>query len=384
MSVPDDRPVGIGIVGYGLMGRVHAYAYRAIPVYYHGQPAPVRLVGVCDVDATRAKEGVTEAGFAFGTRRVEDLVAHDDIHVIDVCTPNRFHAEAVEAALRAGKHVYCEKPLAFDLPEARRLAQLAARAGVTHQVVSEYRFFPAMLRARELIADNFAGRIFHVRGAYLHSGYVDPDRPLEWRLRREVIGGGVLMDLGPHLLDLMRWLAGNVESVCALTETFIRERRTPEDPTRRLPVEVEDAIIVLMRFTSGALGTAELSRVATGAEDELRLELHGSNGALGFNLMDPNWLLAYDRTAPPDRRGYTKLATVQYYPPPAAMPSPKFTLGWIRSHVHSQFSFLDAVVHHRSASPSFEDAVRVHELIEACYRSARERRWIGLDEMPEP
>src|SRR5207249_11738418 len=149
---------------------------------------------------------------------------------------------------------------------------------------------PILLRARELIADNFAGRIFHVRGAYLHSGYVDPDRPLEWRLRREVIGGGVLMDLGPHLLDLMRWLAGNVESVCALTETFIRERRTPEDPTRRLPVEVEDAIIVLMRFTSGALGTAELSRVATGAEDELRLELHGSNGALGFNLMDPNWL----------------------------------------------------------------------------------------------
>ena len=113
-------------------------------------------------------------------------------------------------------------------------------------------------------------------------------------------------------------------------------------------------------------------------------ELHGSNGALGFNLMDPNWLLAYDRTAPPDRRGYTKLATVQYYPPPAAVPSPKFTLGWIRSHVHSQFSFLDAVVHHRSASPSFEDAVRVHELIEACYRSARERRWVGLDEIPEP
>jgi len=373
--------LGIGIVGYGLMGRVHAYAYRAIPVYYHGQPAPIRLVGVCDVDAGRAREGVAEAGFAVATTRVEDLTARDDIDVIDVCTPNRFHAEAVESALRAGKHVYCEKPLAVNLVEARRLAALAREAGVVHQVVSEYRFFPAMLRAHELVRGEFVGRTFHVRGAYLHSGYVDPERPLEWRLRREITGGGVLMDLGPHLLDLMRWLAGEIESVCALAETFIPERRSVEDPGRRVPVDVEDAIVLLLRFRSGALGTAELSRVATGAEDELRLELHGSNGALSFNLMDPNWLLAYDRTVPPDRRGFTKLATVQAYPPPASMPSPKFTLGWIRSHVHAQFSFLDALVHGRPAAPSFDDAVRVHEVIEAGYRAARDRRWVSLDEV---
>lgn len=373
--------LGIGIVGYGLMGRVHAYAYRAIPVYYHGQPGPIRLVGVCDVDAGRAREGVAEAGFAVATTRVEDLTARDDIDVIDVCTPNRFHAEAVESALRAGKHVYCEKPLAVNLVEARRLAALAREAGVVHQVVSEYRFFPAMLRAHELVRAEFVGRTFHARGAYLHSGYVDPERPLEWRLRREITGGGVLMDLGPHLLDLMRWLAGEIESVCAVAETFIRERRSVEDPGRRVPVDVEDAIVLLLRFRSGALGTAELSRVATGAEDELRLELHGSNGALSFNLMDPNWLLAYDRTVPPDRRGFAKLATVQAYPPPASVPSPKFTLGWIRSHVHAQFSFLDALVHGRPAAPSFDDAVRVHEVIEAGYRAARDRRWVSLDEV---
>ncbi len=381
MPLPDGKTLGIGIVGYGLMGRVHAYAYRAIPIYYHGQPAPVRLVGVCDVDAQRAREGVAEAGFALATTRVDDLVARDDIDIIDVCTPNRFHAEAVESALRAGKHVYCEKPLALDLEEARRLARLAGEAGVVHQVVSEYRFFPALLRARDLVRDEFVGRPFHVNGAYLHSGYVDPERPLEWRLRREIIGGGVLMDLGPHLLDLMRWLGGEVERVSALSETFIRERRSVDDPARRLPVEVEDAVVLLLRFRSGALGTAALSRVATGAEDELRLELHGSNGALSFNLMDPNWLWAYDRTVPPERRGFTKLATVQAYPPPASVPSPKFTLGWIRSHVHAQFSFLDSIARGRPAAPSFDDAVRVHELIEAGYRAAREGRWVSLDEV---
>ncbi|MDR7490653.1 MAG: Gfo/Idh/MocA family oxidoreductase [Armatimonadota bacterium] len=373
------RPLGIAVIGYGLMGRVHAYAYRAIPIYYAGQPCPLRLVAVCDVDEARAREGVDQAGFALATTSLREAVERDDVDVVDVCTPNRYHAEAVEAALRAGKHVYCEKPLAYDLAEARRLAALAREAGVKHQVTAEYRFLPAMLRARALVAEGFLGRPFHVRGVYLHSGYVDPDRPLEWRLRREIIGGGVVVDLGPHLLDLMRHLAGEVEAVCADLETFTRTRPLPERPEVRAPVEVEDAAVCLLRFRSGALGTAELTRVATGAEDELRLELHGDRGALAFNLMDPNWLWAYDRTAPPERRGFTRLPTVQYYPPPAAVPSPKFTLGWIRSHVHAQFSFLQAIVEDRPAAPSFDDAVRVHELVDAIYRSAAARRWVTVD-----
>lgn len=383
MSGVRERALGIGVVGYGLMGRVHTYAYRAIPIYYNGHPCPIRLVGVCDVDETKAQEAVAQAGFAFATPDLAELAVRPDIDIIDVCTPNRWHGPAVEAALRAGKHVYCEKPLGYDLAEARQLARLARKAGVKHQVTAEYRFLPALLRARDLVGQDFLGRLFHVRGAYLHSGYVDPDRPLEWRLRREVIGGGVLVDLGPHLLDLVRYLGGEVRSVCGDSETFIRQRPLPNQPDVRATVDVEDAIIALLRFRNGSLGTIEMSRVATGAEDELRLELHGSRGALSFNLMDPNSLLAYDRTGPPERRGFTHVATVQYYPPPAAIPSPKFTLGWIRSHVHAQFSFLDAIVHDHPAVPSFDDAVRVHEVIEAIYRSAREHRWVDLEEIEQ-
>lgn len=376
-----DRPLGIGIVGYGLMGRVHTYAYRSIPIYYNGHPCPLRLVGVCDVDESRAQEGMAQAGFAFATTNVDELIAREDIHVIDVCTPNRFHARAVEAALHAGKHVYCEKPLAYDLGEARHLARLAHQMGVKHQVTSEYRFLPAIMRAREMVDQGFVGRPFHVRGVYLHSGYVDPHRTLEWRLRREIIGGGVLVDLGPHLLDLMCFLGGEVESVCGDTETFIKERPLPDRPDVRMAVEVEDAVITLLRFRGGAIGTAEMSRVATGAEDELRLEIQGNHGALRFDLMDPNWLLAYDRKVPAERRGFTRIATVQHYPAPAAVPSPKFTLGWIRSHVHAQFCFLHAIVHDRPAAPSFDDAVRVHELIEVIYRSSADRRWVALEEV---
>jgi predicted dehydrogenase len=381
VRVSRQEPIGVGIVGFGLMGRVHAYAYRSIPIYYNGQPCPIRLVGICDVDEARAREGVEQAGFEFATRDVADLVARQDIDVIDVCTPNRFHATAVEMAVRAGKHVYCEKPLAYDLPEARRLARLAKQRGIKHQVTAEYRFFPALLRARQLVDEDFLGRLFHVRGVYLHSGYVDPDRPLEWRLRKDIIGGGVLVDLGPHLLDLMRWLGGEVEAVCAVTETFIKERPLPEQPEVKAKVEVDDAVAALLRFRSGAVATAEMSRVATGAEDEMRLELHGSKGALRFDLMEPNWLLAYDRTLPPEQRGFVRLPTVQYYPPPAAVPSPKFSLGWIRSHVHAQFTFLQAVVEDRPTAPSFDDAVCVHELIDALYRSAAQRRWVALEEV---
>ncbi|MEK6569928.1 MAG: Gfo/Idh/MocA family oxidoreductase, partial [Bacteroidota bacterium] len=368
----------IGVIGYGQMGRIHSYAYRAIPFYYDGQPCKITLKGICDSNETLAKKGKEQAGFEFSCTDFRDLVGRSDVDVIDVCTPNREHFAAVLAALQAGKHVYCEKPLAYNAAEARKIVEVADKSGVKHQITSEYRFIPAIMKAKELIDEDFVGRVFHFRGAYLHSGYIDPKRPREWRLQKEVIGGGVLVDLGPHLLDIMHHLVGGVDEVCASTETFFKERPSPENPKEMLPVEVEDAVLLLLRLKNGALGYAEMSRVATGAEDEMRFEIHGQNGALAFNLMKPNELLAFNARDPKDRQGFKVITTVQKYPAPAVMPAPKFTMGWIRSHVAAQYSFLDCIVNDRMPSPNFHDALQIHQLLEAAYKSVEQNTWVKV------
>jgi len=366
----------IGVIGYGQMGRIHSYAYRAIPFYYDGQPCKIVLKGICDSNETLAKKGKEQAGFEFWCTDFHELVSRNDIDLVDICTPNKEHYAAVVAALQSGKHVYCEKPLAFDLEEAKKILDVAEKSGCKHQITSEYRFIPAIMKAKEMVNEDFVGRVFHFRGAYLHSGYIDPKRPREWRLQKSVIGGGVLVDLGPHILDIMHHLVGEVGEVCALTETFFKQRPSPENPKEMLDVDVEDAVLLLLRLKNGALGYTEMSRVATGAEDEMRFEIHGQNGALAFNLMKPNELLAFNAREPKDRQGFKAVSTVQKYPSPASMPAPKFTMGWIRSHVAAQYSFLDCIVNDRVPSPSFHDAVQIHKLLDAAYRSVDKNGWV--------
>ena len=247
-----------------------------------------------------------------------------------------------------------------------------------HQITAEYRFIPAIMKAKELINADFVGRVFHFRGLYLHAGYIDPKRPREWRLQKEVIGGGVLVDLGPHILDIMRYLVGEVEEVSVMMETFFKERPMPENPKKMGKVEVEDAITALMKMSNGALGFAEMSRVATGAEDEMRFEIHGQNGALAFNLMQPNELLAFDARESKGVQGFKRISTVQKYPAPAMMPAPKFTMGWVRSHIAAIYHFLDSVVHDRMPSPNFHDALKIHHLMESMYRSVETKSWIKV------
>ncbi|MBF8248425.1 MAG: hypothetical protein HW374_1225, partial [Bacteroidetes bacterium] len=230
----------------------------SIPLYYDGLPCKIVLKGICDSNEALAKKGVEQAGFEFSTTDFQDLVQRKDIDVINVCTPNKMHYDAVLAAMKNGKHVYCEKPLAFNEKEARELVRVAESSGVKHQITSEYRFIPAIMKAKELIDQGFVGRVFHFRGVYLHSGYIDPKRPREWRMQKDVIGGGVLVDLGPHLLDIMHYLVGEIEEASGTMETFFKERPLPEDPTKMGKVEVEDAITVIFRFKNGALGSADL------------------------------------------------------------------------------------------------------------------------------
>ncbi|MDE3056501.1 MAG: Gfo/Idh/MocA family oxidoreductase [Bacteroidota bacterium] len=372
------KELRVGVIGFGQMGRIHAFAYRAIPFYYDGNPCAVKLKCVCDANESLAKKGVEQAGFEGYTTDFHELVSRNDIDIVNVCTPNNMHKEAVIAALRKGKHVYCEKPLAFNEAEAKEIVAVADASKMKHQITSEYRFIPAVMKAKELIEQDFVGRVFHFRGVYLHSGYIDPKRPREWRMQKNVIGGGVLVDLGPHLLDMMHYLVGDASEVSATMETFFKERPLPENPSLIGRVEVEDAMSVIVKFKNGAVGTVEMSRVATGAEDEMRFEIHGQNGALAFNLMQPNELLAFNAREPKGVQGFKKITTVQKYPAPAVMPASKFTMGWIRSHVAAQYSFLDAIVNDRMPSPDFHDALKLHHLLETIYTAANTKSWVKV------
>lgn len=372
------KEIRVGIIGFGQMGRIHAYAYRSIPLYYDGQPCRIVLKGVCDSNEALARKGVEQAGFEFSTGDYRELVKRDDIDVINICTPNKMHRDALLAAIENGKHVYCEKPLAFNEAEAAEIVREADAKGIKHQITAEYRFIPAVMKAREMIDKGFVGRLFHVRGVYLHSGYIDPRRPREWRMQKDVIGGGVLVDLGPHLLDIIHYLVGDIESVSATMETFFKERPLPENPAVMGKVEVEDALAAVLRMKSGGLGTVEFSRVATGAEDEMRFEIHGQNGALSFNLMQPNELHAFDATLPKGEQGFRRITTVQKYPAPAVMPAPKFTMGWVRSHIAAQYSFLDSIVNNRMPSPSFHDALKLHHVLECLYASVERKGWVTV------
>ncbi len=368
----------IGMIGYGQMGRIHAYAYRAIPIFYDPLPAIPVLQAVADVVPGVAAHAAARAGFVWHTEDWRRVVESPEVDVVDICTPNSEHLPVLEAAIAAGKHIYCEKPLCTGLKDARRILAAACRAGIHHQITAEYRFLPALMQAQAMVRQGQLGDVFHFRGLYLHSGYVDPKRPMAWRLRRAATGGGVLMDLGPHLIDQMRVLVGDAAEVQGSVQTFIRRRPSAERPGEMEEVDVEDSAQALLRFRGGAVGSLEASRCATGTEDELRLEVHGSKGAIAFNLMDPNWLYWYDGDRPEAERGFQRLATVQRYPAPAVAPAPKFSVGWTRAHVAAQFAFLEAVAADRPAGPSFADAVAVHAHIDAIYRSAGGSGWTAV------
>ena len=261
---------------------------------------------------------------------------------------------------------------------ARELATGAYRA--KHQMALQYRFFPATLRAKQLIDEGFLGRVAHYRAAYLHSSNIDPHKSLHWKSDKARGGGGVFFDMGVHLLDLMTHLVGDVAAICAASTIFHAERPCAETgvPVR---VEADDATLTLVRHASGALGTLEASKVATGACDELRFEIHGEHGAMRFNLMEPNWLEVYDlRDASGPiggMRGFKRIECVQQYAAPASgFPHPKFSIGWIRAHMHCIFSFLHAIAEDRAPSPSLYDGIRLQHLLEAGERSAAQGVWV--------
>jgi predicted dehydrogenase len=331
---------------------------------------------VCARDPARVAAAAQQLGFAEHATDWRAVVTRADVDVVDICTPGDTHAEIAIAAAAAGKAILCEKPLASSVAEAERMTNAVRTAGVANLVCHNYRRLPAIALAKRWIAEGRLGRIHHYRGAYLQDWIVDPAFPRVWRLERARAGSGALGDIASHQVDLARHLVGEVAEVSGLLETFVTERPLPSGAGRG-PVDVDDAALALLRFESGAIGSLEGTRFATGRKNANRFEINGARGSLAFDLERLNELELYEEQGP--QSGFrTLLATEPSHPYVEAWWPPGHTLGWEHSFVHTVADFVRAIASGDPAQPDFADALATQRVLAAIERSAASRRWEGV------
>ncbi|RZB16912.1 gfo/Idh/MocA family oxidoreductase [Streptomyces sp. F001] len=377
-------PLRIGMVGYAFMGAAHSQGWRTVGRVFDLPRRPV-LAAICGRDATAVRAAADRHGWAAAETEWRALIARDDVDLVDICTPGDSHAEIALAALAAGKHVLCEKPLANTVEEAETMAAAAETAyerGQLAMVGFNYRRLPATALARRMVAEGRIGTLRHVRVTYLQDWLVDPQAPLTWRLRKELAGSGSLGDLGAHIVDLAQYLAGEqLAGVSALTETFVRERPLPGGSARGLSavtaagtgqVTVDDAAVFTARFASGALASFEATRYATGRKNALRIELNGERGSLAFDLERLNELWYHDGTEPDVHAGFRRiLVTEPDHPYLEAWWPPGHGLGYEHSFVHQARDLVHAVAEGRRPEPSFADGLQVQRVLAAVEESAQ-------------
>jgi predicted dehydrogenase len=393
MSAPDITVLGVGMVGYAFMGAAHSQAWRTVGRVFD-LPLDVRMAVLCG----RNREAAAAAAAKLGWDSVETdwkaMLTRDDVRLVDICTPGSSHADIATAALEAGKHVLCEKPLANTVPEARAMveaARSAAAAGVRSMVGFNYRRVPAVTLARQYVADGRIGVVRHVRAQYLQDWIVDPEFPLVWRLRAEEAGSGALGDIGAHIVDLTQFVAGQrLTGVNAMLETFVKQRPLPSASsglsasggTEVGDVTVDDAAVFFGRLDGGALASYEATRFATGRKNSIRVEVNGSAGSLAFDLERLNELEFYDGTGDPADEGFRRiLVTEPTHPYLAAWWPPGHTLGWADTFTHEVKDLVVAVATGTDPLPSFEDGLQVQLVLDAVQRSAADRGcWTEVEE----
>jgi predicted dehydrogenase len=371
------KSLNVGLIGYQFMGRAHSNAWRQVDKFFD-IPAPV-LHTICGRNGPAVKAAAVKLGWQRAVTRWQEVVDDPEIDVIDISTANDSHAEIAIAAARAGKAILCEKPLARNIHEARAMLTAVKKAGVVHMVCHNYRRIPAIAQARKMIAAGDLGRLFHYRARYLQDWIVDPAFPLVWRLQGKLAGSGAHGDINAHIIDLARYLVGELDEVCGHLETFIKERPIPGAKGRKGRVTVDDAVVTLGRFKNGALCNLEASRFALGRKNQLQIEINGSKGSLVFDLEDMNRLKYYDNADASDRRGYRDiLVTEPIHPYAGAWWPPGHILGYEHTFVHTVFDFLKAVAAGKPVAPTFEDGLQNQKVLEAVEKSSRMRRWVKI------
>jgi predicted dehydrogenase len=377
--------VNVALIGYKFMGKSHSNAYRQVAHFFPDLGALPVMNTLCGRDRQAVEQAAGQLGWQQAAIDWKEVVRRPDIDLVDIVTPGDSHAAIAIAAAQAGKHVFCEKPLANTVAEAERMLEAVQKAGVRNMVAFNYRRVPAIAYARQLIDEGRIGRIYHFRARYLQDWIMDPNFPLVWRLDKNAAGSGPMGDLGAHIIDLARYLVGDFDEVTGMAETFIKERPLAESSDAGLgarggatkgQVTVEDAAAFVTRFTNGAMGTFEVTRFAGGNRNANTFEINGSKGSLRFNLERLNELEFLDLTQPSTEQGFRDLMiTDGAHPYMAAWWPAGHIIGWEHTFTHEVRDLMAAIAGKIPVHPDFLDGLRVQQVLDAVERAANSRRW---------
>ena len=383
--------LNVGLIGAGFMGKAHSLAYAAMPMFFWPAPAmPVRSM-IADVNADGAAEAAQRYGFERSTADWRRVVDDPDIHVVDIATPNNVHAEIAKAAAAAGKHIICEKPLARSGEEARGMYEAVRDAGIVHMVAFNYRRTPAVALAKKYIDEGSIGKILSFRGTYLQDWSADPDSPLSWRFQKSIAGSGSLGDIGTHVLDIARYLVGEVSAVNGMLSTFIKDRPASSGGIDKLgaaergsgapraAVDVDDEMLTMLRFANGAVGSVEATRNAYGRNNYITFEVHGTTGSIAFNYERRDELQVCFASDPGDRRGFRTIYTGPAHPYGDGLwPIPALGIGYGETKIIEVYDFFRAIVNGTTVEPNFADGYQVELIADAIGASAQSGSWVDV------
>jgi len=388
------KTVGVALIGGGFMGKAHSNAYLKVAKFFQ---LPVEPVMACF--CRRDKAELQAVADRWGWRAVEPdwrkVMDRDDVDLVDICTPNNLHRDMAVAAARAGKMVFCEKPLAMNVAQVKEMLAAVRKARVRDFVAFNYRRCPAVALARQIVEEGRIGRLYHVRACYLQDWIMDPAFPLVWRLKKQVSGSGAHGDINAHSIDLARYITGEeFREVCGMTETFIKKRPLGEMAGQGLgarkskrmgTVTVDDAAVFMARMAGGALATFTATRFAAGRRNRNCIELYGSKGSLVFNFERMNELEYYNVGDPAHLQGYRRiLATDAPHPYMDAWWPCGHGVGYEHSFINTVADIMRSIGSRGKAArfhPDFEDALRVQEVLDAVLASAKEHRWVKMSEI---
>ncbi|WP_309086667.1 Gfo/Idh/MocA family oxidoreductase [Chelativorans sp.] len=385
------KKLNVAMIGGGFMGKAHALAYAAMPMFFWPAPAiPVRKI-VVDVTEAMAADASDRFGFEEASTDWRAVVERRDIDVVDICTPNNSHAEIAIAAARAGKHIICEKPLARTGDEARSMYEAVKGGTSIHMVAFNYRRTPAVALARKLIDEDRIGEILNFRGTYLQDWSADPDAPLSWRFQKDIAGSGTVGDIGTHVIDFARYLVGEFAAVSAVTKTHIHERPKQAGGVDKLgvggdrnaergKVDVDDEMLTMIRFRNGAIGSIEATRNGWGRNNFLTFEVHGTKGSLAFNYERRDELQVMFKDDAADARGFRTVYTGPAQPYGEGLwPIPALGIGYGETKIIECYDFFQAITTGEQPSPNFEDGWRISMIADAILKSGKTGEWVELE-----
>jgi len=385
------KKLNVGLIGAGFMGKAHSLAYMAMPMFFWPAPAiPVRKT-IVDVSDSIAAEAAQRFGFEKSTSDWRSVVEDPEIDIIDIATPNHLHAEIAIAAAAAGKHIISEKPLARNGDEAKTMYDAVKNAGIVHMVAFNYRRTPAVALAKKYIDEGAIGDILNFRGTYLQDWSADPDGPLSWRFQKSIAGSGSLGDIGTHVVDMARFLCGEIMQVNTQLKTWVKTRplqaggvdklgaSTKDSTAPRGEVDVDDEVLSLLEFQNGAIGSLEATRNAHGRNNFLTFEIHGTLGSIYFNYERRDELQVAFASDQADRKGFRTVYTGPAHPYGEGLwPIPALGIGYGETKIIETYDFVKAIMEGGEVSPNFKDGYQINLIADAMAASAQSRSWTSV------